>query len=179
MYIKTNTNVKNYENVQFIKDEEKPYKLIIVQYDQFYNDCSKIGQYDFLENEGYLFTINQGRKDYKRFKPLLNNFFKYNEFFMWNSKIVEDCKKEGLGLRKQAKKEQEREERKRQEKRASDYIKEVKKGNEKLLYVIKNDLIHLEDYKLIKVIKNNFKNKISDKTINDVYNTICQALKNN
>jgi hypothetical protein len=86
-------NVTNYEDVSFIQSEDQPTVLIITQADEYdYSYKYEIGRYDFSTKEGYLQLLNGTRKEYKRFNALLNNFFKYNEYFGWNSTVVNNCK---------------------------------------------------------------------------------------
>ncbi|MEH7116210.1 hypothetical protein V7128_02125 [Neobacillus vireti] len=86
-------NVTNYNEISFIQSEDQPTVLIIAQADEYdYSYKYEIGRYDFSTKEGYLQLLNGTRKEYKRFNALLNNFFKYNEYFGWNSTIVSNCK---------------------------------------------------------------------------------------
>jgi hypothetical protein len=86
-------NVTNYEDVSFIQSEDQSSLLIIVQANEYeYSYKEEIGRFDFSTKEGYLQLLNGNRKEYKRFNALLNNFFKYNEYFGWNSTVVNNCK---------------------------------------------------------------------------------------
>jgi hypothetical protein len=86
-------NVTNYESVSFIQSEDQPSMLIITQADEYdFSYKYEIGRFDFSTKEGYLQLLNGTRKEYKRFNALLNNFFKYNEYFSWNSTVVNNCK---------------------------------------------------------------------------------------
>src|SRR5205085_5433149 len=86
-------NVTNYESVSFIQSEDQPSMLIITQSDEYdFSYKYEIGRFDFSTKEGYLQLLNGTRKEYKRFNALLNNFFKFNEYFGWNSTVVNNCK---------------------------------------------------------------------------------------
>jgi hypothetical protein len=85
-------NVTNYEDVSFVQSEDQPTVLIITQADEYdYSYKYEIGRFDFSTKEGYLQLLNGTRKEYKRFNALLNNFYKYNSFFGYSSKVVDQC----------------------------------------------------------------------------------------
>lgn len=170
-------NVTNYENVQFKKDPSFSHVLLIVQLDEYsYSYKEEIGRFDFFNKEGYLQLLNGTKKEYKQFNALLKNFFNYNEYFMWNSVLVEDCKKEGNKLIKSNKKQLEKELKEEQTNKAFEYISNLKNKDEKWISSLKM-FKDKTDNELIEIINNSFKNAISNQLVNDVLNAIKEAIK--
>jgi hypothetical protein len=162
--------VSNYENVSFTQSTDQPHVLIISQTDQ-YNWENKIGRFDFYNKEGYLLTLQGSKKEYKQFNSLLNNFFKYNEYFGYTDTDIKACKQAGDNLIKEENKQREQEFKQAQTDRATEFLNGILSLDEKTINVIKLQE-NKDDNTLLTLINNTFKNVITKKLANDILNAM-------
>ncbi|PHA02974.1 hypothetical protein COE51_01135 [Bacillus pseudomycoides] len=166
----TVSKVTNYENVRFEQDQERPNILNIIQLDQWYNDTI-IGRFNFYNKEGFLFLLNGKRKEYSRFQSLLNNFFKYNESFGWNAKVVEEAKTAGNKMIKEEKKAAEQERKELYTNKAIDFLNKVINKDETTLNGLQS-IKDKTDNELIEIINNTFRNEINKELATEILNAI-------
>jgi 3-dehydroquinate dehydratase len=166
----TANTITNYENVHFKQDQELPYLLNIIQIDSWGYE-SKIGRFNFYTKEGFLLLLNGKRKEYSRFQPLLNSFFKYKEYFSWNSKVVEDAKKSGNDLIKSEKKELDKKYKEEQTNKAVEFLTKVTNKDETTINGLQT-FKDKSDNELVIIINNTFKNVIPTQLVNDILNAI-------
>lgn len=167
-------SITDYNNVHFIQSTDQPYILNIVQLDTW-NFEQLIGRFNFFTKEGYLLLLNGTRKEYSRFQSLMNNFFKFNEMFGWNSKVVESAQLAGKEAIKAEKVAAEKDYKELYTNKAYDYLTKLS-NKDPLVIKSLQAFKDLTDDKLIEVINNSFKNSISKQIITDIFNAIKEVL---
>lgn len=166
----TATTIQNYSSVYFQADKDQSYLLNIVQIDQYGYEY-KIGRFNFYTKEGFLLMLNGKRKEYKQFQSLLNTFFKYDESFGWDYKVVENCKTAGTQLIKAEKKASDKEYKDMMTNKAMDFLNKVTSNDETTI----NNLQSFKDKtdsELLEVINNTFKGQLNKQLTNDILNAI-------
>lgn len=166
--------VVNYENVRFEQDQERPYILNIVQLDAW-NYETLIGRFNFYTKDGFLLLLNGKRKEYTRFQPLMNNFFKYNEMFGWNFQVVENAKAAGKEMIKAEKNATEEGQKEAMTEKAMDYLNKVINGDEIVIKSLQS-FKDKTDEELMNIIANSFKGLVTKQLEKDVFNAIKEVL---
>lgn len=167
--------IENLKNVFLKQNENNPYVIHFLQIDQdFYSVNYEIGKFDFYYNEGYI-VLPTGKKEYKRFSSLMNAIFKIEEFFGWDSSIVENAKKAAQNLKEEEKKQREIELKKYEEGKASKFIESINNNENNVIEMIENKLMDKTEEEIKQIAINSFKN-VSAKTINGVVNAIMNKI---
>lgn len=96
-------NLYDVNTVKLKQCEEEPERVKMYAYYTESYEVRSIGYFDFFDGYGYVRLPDGTELEYKRWKPLLNNFFKLDEFFGWEYKEVEKAMLEGKRLNKEYK----------------------------------------------------------------------------
>lgn len=168
-------SISNYSNVYFQQSPETPHILHIIQPDQW--NCElEIGRFNFHTKEGYLLLLNGTRKEYTRFQPLMNNFFKFNPMFGWDSGTVESAQLAGKEVIKAEKVAAIQKEREFYTNKANTFLTNLINKDQTTISGLSEKVATMDDSQLLEIINNTFKNCITKQLATDILNTIKSIL---